>query len=265
MCISSIFLEIYLQCLSYYVCLKGHNGFFPCRFCLIQGERNVGAHKTTYYPVLQPPIQPGGTHRNRQWDLNQLPLQSRDSLHEHLTKISRATAAQHHDKLTKHYGVNRLSMVLRIPSLKFPDSFPHDIMHLIFENLCPTLCQQWTASGKFKNTEPADTGYRLAPHIWTLIGQETSAAYRMIPSDFIGALPDITSSKYKAKFWSFWIQYLSPPLLRNCFPNQKYYRHYCELVTIIKACLQFTITEEELQTLHESIIKWVTEYERYTL
>jgi hypothetical protein len=138
-------------------------------------------------------------------------------------------------------------------------------MHLFFENICPLLCEHWTASGRFKNTEPADPGYRIAPHIWTQIGLETAEAYRTIPSDFVGAMPDISNSKYKAEFWSFWVQYLGPILLRNRFPNEKYYKHFCDLSAIIKTCLQFTITHEQITQLQSNIIKWVEEYERYAL
>jgi hypothetical protein len=98
--------------------------------------------------------------------------------------------------------------------------------------------------------------------VWQQIGQETAEAYHTIPSDFVGVRADITNSKYKAEYWSFWVQYLGTILLRNRFPKAKFYRHFCEFVHIIKTCLQFTITEAELDTLEQSIVKWVREYER---
>ena len=60
---------------------------------------------------------------------------------------------------------------------------------------------------------------------------------RTIPSDFVGAMPDITKSKYKAEYWSFWTIHLAPILLQRRFPNEKFYRHFCLLVDIIKLCL----------------------------
>lgn len=247
-----------MPAISKLLCLKGHNGYCPCRFCLIQGQRPQGS--TTYYPVLMPP-----TQRDVTWNPYDLPPRTRANLNEHLTEMYQATTITHRNDLSTHYGVNRLSIFLRNPSFQFPDSFPYDIMHLFFENVCPLLCDQWTGSRKFKNIEPADPGYRLAPHIWEQIGEETARAYKTIPSEFVGAMPDITNSKYKAEYWSFWIQYLGPILLRNRFPNAKYYRHFCALVSIIKTCLQFTITEQEIDTLKESIVKWVEEYERCAL
>jgi hypothetical protein len=113
-------------------------------------------------------------------------------------------------------------------------------MHLFFENICPLLREHWTGPGHFKIVEPADPGYHLVLHIWEQVGLETADTNKTLPSDFVGAMPNITNSKYKAKFWSFWVQYLGPILLRNRFPNAKYYDHFCDLVGIIKACLQFT-------------------------
>jgi hypothetical protein len=135
-------------------------------------------------------------------------------------------------------------------------------MHLLFENIYPLLKEQWTGLGRFKGIELADPGYCLTPHIWEQIGLETAEAYKTMPSDFVGAIPDITNSKYKAEFWSFWVQHLGPILLHNHFSNNKYYHHFCDLVGIIKVCLQFSITEEELQVPQQSIVKWVEQYER---
>jgi hypothetical protein len=138
-------------------------------------------------------------------------------------------------------------------------------MHLFFENICPSLVDQWSRSRKFKGFPPVDPGFQIAPHIWGQIGRETAEAFKTIPSEFVGAMPDITTSKYKAEYWSFWFQYLGPVLLRNRFPNAKYYRHYYDLVGILKRCLQFTISAQEVNELEASIIKWVGEYERCDL
>jgi Transposase family tnp2 len=253
-----------LPAISKLLCLRGHGSYSPCRCCLMKGTRIHGTRNSKYYPVLVRPRRPGQTHEPDYDPLN-LPLRTQDNLREHLLEMCNADSAQWREELGMEYGINRLSMVLRIGSLKFPMHFPHDIMHLFFENLCPLLCEHWTGSRRFKNTDPVNSGYRLAPHIWEQVGRETAAAYKTIPSEFVGALPDITNSMYKAEFWSFWIQYLGPLLLRNRFPNAKYYRHFCELVSIVKKCLQFTISNTEIDELQAAIVKWVQEYERYAI
>lgn len=75
-------------------------------------------------------------------------------------------------------------------------------------------------------------------------------------------MPDICKSKYKAEYWSFWSIHLALILLQQCFPNDKYYQHFCLLVDIIKLCLQFTITVGEIYELQQLIIEWVETYER---
>jgi hypothetical protein len=190
-------------------------------------------------------------------------MRTLDNLHTHLKEIKEGHNKTARRNLRKFYGVKKKSLLLRIPSLAFPSSFPVDIMHLFFENICPMLRDLWTCARKFKGKPPADDGYCLAPKVWEKIGLETADAFRTIPSEFVGAMPDITKSKYKAEYWSFWTIHFGPILLRDRFPNNKYYKHYCALVQIIKGCLQFTITHEEVDQLEEDIITWVEQYERY--
>jgi hypothetical protein len=125
------------------------------------------------------------------------------------------------------YGINGASLLYQIPSLSFPNSFPYNFMHLIFENICPMLINHWTSTGIFKGCQPVDPGYQIALHIWEQIGSEMTEAYKTIPSDFVGAMPDISKSKYKAQYRSFWMLHIRLTLLRGRFPNEKFYKHYC--------------------------------------
>ncbi|KAF7331329.1 hypothetical protein MKEN_00010500 [Mycena kentingensis (nom. inval.)] len=52
-----------------------------------------------------------------------------------------------------------------------------------------------------------------------------------------------------------------PGLLRGRLPPA-YHEHACELVRLIKMCLQFVITKEEIAALRVRFAKWVQEYER---
>lgn len=127
-----------LPAMSKLLCLRGHNAYFPCRFCLIRGERDEierPAKKSTYYPALKSPRRPGQSRDDR-WNPNSLPVRTHDIHIRHLTEIMNAEPT-HREKLGTYYGVNRLSRLLCLKSLKLPGSFPHDIMHLFFENICP--------------------------------------------------------------------------------------------------------------------------------
>jgi hypothetical protein len=159
--------------MSKLLCLRGTNAYCPCRFCLIQGERDQTKRpgkkdRTTYYPALQVPRRLG-QRRDDGWDPNNLPVCTYNTHVAHITEI-RDAEPNFREKLGMYYGINRLSRLLRLKSLRLPDSFPHNIMHLFFENICPLLREHWTGSGHFKNVEPADPGYRLAPHIWEQVG-----------------------------------------------------------------------------------------------
>ncbi|TEB21275.1 hypothetical protein FA13DRAFT_1643122, partial [Coprinellus micaceus] len=68
-------------------------------------------------------------------------------------------------------------------------------------------------------------------------------------------------SGFTAESYCFWFCYLFPVLLWNRFQQQKYYQHGCLLVKIMKRCLQFSITEKELDELEADIIEWVRKYE----
>ena len=59
--------------------------------------------------------------------------------------------------------------------------------------------------------------------------------------------------------------HLAPFLLQNCFAEQKYHWHLCNLVDIMKISLQFEITNEEIDALEEKIHIWVRLYEELVL
>ena len=248
-----------MPAISKLLCLKGHNGYCPCRCCLLRGERNRAKSGLTYYSPLCGPKRPDEVTDDG-WNPHDLPLRTHEGHQAHLDEINQGATVQIRQQLATHYGINGNSLLLSLPLISFPDSFPYDIMHLFFPNICPMLRDHWTGTGKYKDCAPVDPGYHLASDIWEQIGRETAEAYKTIPSQFVGALPDITKTKYKAEFWSFWFVHLGPILLRNRFPNNKYYQHYLLLVKIIKTCLQFTVTYDKLEELHEDVIKWVEQY-----
>ncbi|KDQ49559.1 hypothetical protein JAAARDRAFT_200773 [Jaapia argillacea MUCL 33604] len=136
-------------------------------------------------------------------------------------------------------------------------------MHLFLENNGPNLVDLWT--GRFKGLDTGREEYELAPHIWEEVGRETAEAVKDIPSVFVRALSNITTDRsgFTAESWAFWLTYLAPILLENRFSDPKYHQHLCELAEIMKTCVQFEITDDELNDLEKCIISWVEDYERY--
>ena len=77
-------------------------------------------------------------------------------------------------------------------------------------------------------------------------------------------MPDVAKEQYQfsANNWSFWTLYLAPSLLNRRFQNNRYYHHFIELVCLLNICLQFEISDDEIQIVRAGMIKWVEDYER---
>ena len=119
----------------------------------------------------------------------------------------------------------------------------------------------WT--GEFKGLDEGNQAYELDQTIWEAIGEGTAASGSTIPSAYGARIPNVAQDKLGCTMdmWSFWTLYLGPILLRNRFQNATYYKHFIKLIVLLNICLQFEITDEEIGTLREGLIKWVQEYE----
>ena len=61
-----------------------------------------------------------------------------------------ATDAEEEER-ARFFGIKGVPILSQLHSLSFPASFPHDFMHLIFENVIQTLLAHWT--GDFKDLD----------------------------------------------------------------------------------------------------------------
>ena len=109
---------------------------------------------TPYYPLWGPthPGEPGDDG----WNPWNLPACTINNFYKHLNIILHPRTVTQCKELETCYGINEESALLQIPSILFPSSFPHDTMHLYFENILPMLCDHWISTGKYTNQEPAD-------------------------------------------------------------------------------------------------------------
>ncbi|RDX43780.1 hypothetical protein OH76DRAFT_1458261 [Lentinus brumalis] len=135
-------------------------------------------------------------------------------------------------------------------------------MHEIFENLIPNLVSLW--KGEFKELDISDSPFVLLPAVWERLGAACVDSGATIPSAFGARVPNIATEAYlfTAEMWCFFALHLAPILLRRKFQDQRYYRHYMELVKIINVCLQFEITDDDITKVREGVVKWVSDYER---
>ena len=132
----------------------------------------------------------------------------------------------------------------------------------------PNLVKFWKGTYGDGHPLPEGTGEYIIPsHIWELIGKETVAAVKTIPSTFVSALQNIHLDPqfYTAEAWSFWFIFLAPYLLKGRFRKNKYYTHMLQLVEILKMVLQFDITRAHVQLLCARVIDYVKDFEKYSL
>ncbi|KAJ7480049.1 hypothetical protein B0H11DRAFT_1725244 [Mycena galericulata] len=134
-------------------------------------------------------------------------------------------------------------------------------MHLFWENLIKNLILHWT--GEFKGLNSGDENYELENAVWEAIASRTASASNTIPSAYGSRVPNISKdrSQVSAEMWSFWTLYLGPVLLRRRFHDEKYYTHFVDLVRLLNICLQFEITDAEIERVRVGLIDWVRVYE----
>lgn len=188
-------------------------------------------------------------------------MRTHNELHSQANEVQSARTDVEGKFLAKAYGIKGISILFYLPSISFPISFPYDFMHLIWENLITNLVLLWT--GSYKGLDQGIESYQLSKSVWDAIGEATAASGSNIPSAFGTRVPNIATdqSYYTAEMWSFWTMYLGPVLLRWRFQRPKYYNHFVRLVYLLNICLQFEITDEQIEEVKQGFIQWVEAYE----
>jgi hypothetical protein len=244
--------------------MKGHNGIRPCRMCNITSLRVPHSRATTHYVPLDhschPEVRSDPTVL-RTINPVDLPTRTHEELHSQANEVQNAVSNTEATNLGKLYGIKGLSIFFHLTSMSFPNSFPYDFMHLIWENLIPNLIRFWTRT--FKNLDEGDQCYQIAKSVWDAIGEGTAAAGSTIPSAFGCHATNIANdtSYYSADMYSFWTMYLGPVLLQRRFQRPKYYTHFIRLVHLLGICLQFELTEHQIEEIRSGFARWVQEYE----
>jgi len=248
-----------IPAMSMVMSLKGHNGLRPCRMCNIKGLRVPDSRATTHYIPLKSPSVRGSTTTS--YDPANLPLRTHEEILRQGREVDSSLTKAEANHLSQKYGVKGVSAISYIPGIQLPISCPYDFMHLIWENVVKNLILLWT--GEFKGIDEGTGSYHLAPAVWEAIGMATAASGSTIPSAFGARPPNVENNKMacSAESWSFWTLYLGPVLLAHKFQNSKYYKHFVDLVKLLHICLQFNISDDEIETLRTGFIAWVESYE----
>src|SRR5260370_41524319 len=141
-----------------------------------------------------------------------LPLRSHDQFMAQAKAVESVPTGIQREELAKAYGIKGIPLLSALGSLKFPQSFLYDFMHLIWENLIPNLILFW--SSRYKGMDEGEP-YLLSPHIWHAIRTTSSAAKTTIPSSFGTSIPNPATdcSSFMSSTWSVLSLFIAPTLL----------------------------------------------------
>lgn len=243
-----------MPAISLLMCMKGHNAIVPCRMCKIVAVKAPSGK--IYYVPLHRCSGPLPTY-----DPANLPIRTHKDFMTAATEVQFADNATIEQELAKKTGIKGIPLLSCLSSLSFPASFPYDFMHLIWENLMPNLISFWT--GEFKELLHAEQGYMLAPPVWKEICTTSATAGDTIPAAFGCRVPNmIHRSQLTAESQSVWTLYVAPIVLRGRFPDERYYKHFLNLVRLLSLCLEFELSLEQVADIEVGFAQWVKDYER---
>ncbi len=194
------------------------NAKSPCHHCYIPGI--LGENNHYYIPHIGTAI-----------DVSNLPL--RTHMREIMAKFAMVTDPQLRTDKSTDLGIVRCSILLQVPTIAFPESFPLDLMHCILLNIVPeffkllggnkpytdariraqrkidrkmiakTLGEQ--AANDFDANQPdiPSFDYTIGKNQWKKIGEWQERSRRWIPAQ-LGQAPrpiDTRWKGYKAMEW----------------------------------------------------------------
>ncbi|KAG9079769.1 hypothetical protein FRC06_007486, partial [Ceratobasidium sp. 370] len=191
------------------------------------------------------------------YDPLNLPRRTHKGFIRQALKVEASQTNREEDRLSRDSGITGISPLARLSSLEFPRSFPHDFMHMVFENIIPSLIDLWTHSGKYEDLGTGDEDYILSKPVWTAIGKACAASGDTIPAVFGCRVPNLSTKRRDSTAESncLFAIFLGPALLRRRFRNHAYYGHFLKLVALINKCLSWTITREDLDFIREGFSK----------
>jgi len=196
------------------------------------------------------------------YTLRSLPLHNEHQILQQIQQIQEELRVTAWDNLAKKFGINGKSVLNSIPGFNHIVGYPHEYMHLLFENIIPMLICLW--KGDFRNVNSSEQPYVISAEQWKTIGCRTTQSNCCIPASFSRVIPNIDTDQnlFTAEAYVFWFMHMAPTLLQGQFAEERYYKHAMLLVKSIEKCLQFEITHEEIDILEFNIEIWVQRFEK---
>jgi len=239
--------------------MKGHNAKLPCRMCEIQGIWN-DISKTHYVP-LNWNIFPSAS--SCQYDPSALPLHIHEMFIQQAKAVQNAPTAAALDWLATKYGIKGILLLSSLTSLSFPASTLTTSCILSGPTLFPTSSSCGQENSKILSIKSED--YPLLKSAWEAVGAATAAVGDTVPASFRARPSNLASdgSHVTAEMCSIWTMFFAPTLLCHQFQKPRFYKHFLCLVCLLKLCMEFELTQEQIDELEEGFKSWVKDYEQY--
>jgi hypothetical protein len=249
-----------MQAVKHLSGMKGPGAVCPCRLCSIEGFYSR-ERKKHYIPLRTPTIGLASSTPRQDYNPSQLPMRSQQQIEAQIESIRTSNTTARREELSKKFGINGDSVMAHTAGFQRMHGFPHEYMHLIFENIIPMLIHLW--KGEFRDLDTRNQPYVISKRDWEEIGKLTVESNALIPSYFTRLIPNIhlDQNLFTAEAYAFWFLNIAPALLRQRFREAKYYDHMMLLIKVIKTCIQYEINTIELEELEEDIVIWVQNFE----
>ena len=243
--------------------MKGHNAILPCHMCEIQGVHNPFSSVTTNYVPLFCDNFP---HSDGSYNPSVLPLRDPKTFMKQAERVQSAPTAAESEWLATDRDIKGVPLLSGLCSLSFPTSFPYNFMHLIWTNLISNLILLWTSKFKDLDHDGEDCAGTNG------VGCHQQGHFRCWKNNpcsiwFSGSKhcirkgPDDCGNIFNLDT----IPRVAPVLLKGHFLNPCYYKHFKELVWLLTLCLEFEITQDEVDDLETGFQKWVKDNRLYVL
>ncbi|KAF8593918.1 hypothetical protein BDV93DRAFT_460027, partial [Ceratobasidium sp. AG-I] len=217
--------------------------------------------KTLYTPLSRSFVR-DPTHCHPYDPLN-LPRQTHTNHIQQALAVEAAKNDTDEKARSRDTGINGLLPLAWLASLEFPTSFPHNFMHIMFENVLPNLLDLWTCAGRWKTFGTSNKDYLLYPDVWSAIGVACTQSGDTIPAAFGRHVPNLKDKRYEITSESMLLfaTLLGPALLRGRFRHPRYYTHFVCLVQLINLCMGFEVTHDQLGEIRDGFAQWVQDFE----
>ncbi|KAJ9092704.1 hypothetical protein QFC20_007305 [Naganishia adeliensis] len=251
---------------------RGTNAKFPCRCCTMEAIRIHS--KAPYYITRRTADDPAVDYAN-------LPYREHREIMQQAYDIETAPKPGIKKKLGMNTGINGQALISVVGSIRFPSSFPLDIMHVLYENLMKELLSLWegvyktgrprapedkqddddTDEGEGSDSDSPSTDYIIPKAEWLAMDNELAGSTKLTPAQMAPSLAKVSiRGTWNADSYAYFLMHAGPILLRNRLPLA-HYNHFVRLSELVQLTTQLEISMEQVVDIESGYVDWVKDFE----